>query len=138
MSLADRLATSLQQAERDPDYWLDIAVSDFTRELHARMHEIGVSQGELARRMGTSRPYVTKLLSGSNFTLQTMVKIAMALDGVVRIKLEGNETRAAQRRRAAAATANPAVVVDLEAARAPGPAVDTRSEPAKKQMSRRR
>ena len=134
MSLADKLANSLEQAERDPDYWRDIAVTDFTREVHARMQELGISQGELARRMGTSRPNVTKLLSGSNFTLQTMVRIAMALDAVVRIQIEGNERRAAQRRRAVAAAANPAVVVVLETARAP----EIRPEPARKQTSRRR
>jgi transcriptional regulator with XRE-family HTH domain len=128
MSLADKLADSLEEAERDPDYWRDIAVTDFTREVHARMQELGISQGELARRMGTSRPNVTKLLSGSNFTLQTMVRIAMALDAVVRVGLEGNERRAAQRRRAAAAAENPAVIVDLEAARGPA----TRPEPRRR------
>jgi transcriptional regulator with XRE-family HTH domain len=127
MSLADKLADSLEQAERDPDYWRDIAVTDFTRGVHARMQELGISQGELARRLGTSRPNVTKLLSGSNFTLQTMARIAMALDSVVRVELEGNERRAARRRRAAAAT--PAAVVDLAAVREP----ETRPEPARKQ-----
>jgi transcriptional regulator with XRE-family HTH domain len=117
MSLADKLAGSLEQAERDPDYWRDVAVTDFTRAVHARMQELGISQGELARRLGTSRPNVTKLLSGSNFTLQTMTRIAMALDAVVRVGLEGNERRAAQRRRAAAAAENPTVVVDLDTAR---------------------
>lgn len=128
MSLADKLANSLEQAERDPDYWRDIAVTDFTRELHARMQELGISQGELARRMGTSRPNVTKLLSGSNFTLQTMVRLAMALDSVVRVELEGNEKRAAQRRRATATAANPAVIVDLESVRGP----ESRPEPARR------
>lgn len=128
MSLADKLAGSLEQAERDPDYWRDIAVTDFTREVHARMQELGISQGELARRLGTSRPNVTKLLSGSNFTLQTMTRIAMALNAVVRVGLEGHEKRDAQRRRAAAVAENPAVVVNLEAARAP----ETRPEPRRR------
>jgi transcriptional regulator with XRE-family HTH domain len=131
MSLADKLANSLEQAERDPDYWRDIAVTDFTREVHARMQELGISQGELARRMGTSRPNVTKLLSGSNFTLQTMVRIAMALDAVVRVELEGNEKRSAQRRRAAATAANPAVIVDLESVRGP----ESRPEPVRRRRS---
>lgn len=109
MSIADKLAESLAQAERDPDYWRDIAVTDFTRAVHARMQALGISQGELARRLGTSRPNVTKLLTGSNFTLQIMTRIAMALNAVVRVGLEGNERRAVQRRRAAAATENPAL-----------------------------
>lgn len=102
MTLAEQLAQALESSEEDVDYWKDIAITDFTRDLHARMQELGVTQGELARRMGTSRPYVTKLLSGSNFTLETMVKLAMALDSVVRVRLEGREERAAERHTAAA------------------------------------
>jgi transcriptional regulator with XRE-family HTH domain len=112
MTSAEKLAKALEQAERSVEYWRDIAVTDFTRDLHARMNELGVSQGELARRMGTSRPYVTKLLDGGNFTLQTMVKLAMALDAVVRIRLEGKEERDAERQ------AGSAVVVDLAEHRA--------------------
>jgi transcriptional regulator with XRE-family HTH domain len=101
MTLAEQLAKALESAEGDVDYWKDIAITDFTRELHARMGELGITQGELARRMGTSRPYITKLLAGSNFTLETMVKLAMALDAVVRVRLEGREERAAERTAAA-------------------------------------
>lgn len=97
MNPAEKLAHALGEAEESVEYWLDIAVTDFTRDLHARMDALGVSQGELARRMGTSRPYVTKLLEGGNFTLQTMVKLAMALDAVVRVRLEGREERTAAR-----------------------------------------
>lgn len=102
MTLAEQLAQALESAEGDVDYWKDIAITDFTRELHARMRELGITQGELARRMGTSRPYITKLLAGSNFTLETMVKLAMGLDAVVRVRLEGREERAAERWTAAA------------------------------------
>ncbi|HYO14569.1 MAG TPA: helix-turn-helix transcriptional regulator [Thermoanaerobaculia bacterium] len=102
MNPAEKLANALGEAEESVEYWLDIAVTDFTRDLHARMDELGVSQGELARRMGTSRPYVTKLLEGGNFTLQTMVKLAMALDAFVRIRLESREERASARETAVA------------------------------------
>jgi transcriptional regulator with XRE-family HTH domain len=102
MNPAEKLSKALGEAEESVEYWLDIAVTDFTRDLHARMAELGVSQGELARRMGTSRPYVTKLLEGGNFTLQTMVKLAMALDAVVRIRLESRAERAEVREAAVA------------------------------------
>lgn len=111
MSLAEKLAKAIRDAEDDSGYWIDIAVTDFTRDLHERMRAFDISQGELARRMGTSRPYITKLLSGGNFTLQTMVKLAMALDAVVRVRIEGNEARDVQRR--AAAEASGGTVVDL-------------------------
>ncbi len=113
MSLAEKLAKVIETAEEDHNYWMDLAVTDFTHDLHERMRQLDISQGELARRMGTSRPYVTKLLSGGNFTLQTMVKLAMAIDAVVRVRLEGNEVRAAQRQTAAAVEASGGIIVDL-------------------------
>lgn len=113
MKLAEKLAKALQEAQSGVEYWQDIAETDFTRDLHERMAKLGISQGELARRMGTSRPYVTKLLEGSNFTLQTMVKLAMALDAVVRVRLEGKEERVAERRMAKMSSSSAGVVVDL-------------------------
>lgn len=50
------------------------------------MEEQKVSRAELARRLGTSRAYVTKLLGGNaNFTLHTMTKVAMALGATVHV-----------------------------------------------------
>lgn len=121
MKPAEKLAKALREAQDGVEYWQDIAETDFTRDLHERMAKLGISQGELARRMGTSRPYVTKLLDGSNFTLQTMVKLAMALDAVVRVRLEGKEEREAERRRAVMSSSSAGVVVDLTRRRANRP-----------------
>jgi plasmid maintenance system antidote protein VapI len=87
MSLRDKFANLIEEAQDTVPYWRDIASTDFTRDLHERMRRMGITHAELARRMGTSRPYVTKLLEGSNFTLETMVKLAMALDGVLRVHI---------------------------------------------------
>jgi transcriptional regulator with XRE-family HTH domain len=96
----------LAEAARSVDYWQDIAQTDFAREMHRRMKERGMNAAELARRMGTSKAYVSQLLDGGNFTLLTMVKVAMALDTVVRVQLEGRDERAQ-------ATKDARVVVDL-------------------------
>jgi transcriptional regulator with XRE-family HTH domain len=110
MSL-DKYAAMIQEAEQSVDYWKDIALTDFARDLHERMRAQKISSAELARRMGTSKSYVSQMLDGGNFTLQTMVKVAMALDAVVRIHLEGKEERAA-------AAESSGVVVDLAQHRA--------------------
>jgi transcriptional regulator with XRE-family HTH domain len=96
----------LAEAVRSVAYWQDVAQTDFAREMHRRMKERGISAAELARRMGTSKAYVSQLLDGGNFTLLTMVKVAMALDAVVRVQLEGQEERAQ-------ATKEAKVVTDL-------------------------
>lgn len=82
-----------KQIETDPEYWKDIAVSDFAREITQLMRKLDVNNAELARRMKVERQYVTKLLSGTNATLGSMVKVAMALDAVVRVHLETREDR---------------------------------------------
>jgi hypothetical protein len=88
MNLRKKFAALLERAEESVEYWRDVAITDFTRDLHARMVRMGVVRHEeLAQRMGTSRPYITKLLDGGNFTLYTMVKVAMALGGVLRVHI---------------------------------------------------
>ncbi len=77
-----------ERAEASPLYWHEAAVHEFIFDLQRLMEEKKVSRAELARRIGTSRAYITKLLGGdANFTLMTMVKLAMALDGAVHVHI---------------------------------------------------
>jgi plasmid maintenance system antidote protein VapI len=78
----------LEEAEASVDYWLAGPVTDFTEDLCRLMKENDVSRAELARRIGSSRAYITKLLRGNaNFTLTTMVKLAMAVGGAIHIHI---------------------------------------------------
>ncbi len=77
-----------REAEKSLTYWVEGAILDFTEELCREMESQGVSRAELARRIGSSPAYVTKILRGnSNFTLSSMVRISRALDREVRIHL---------------------------------------------------
>lgn len=78
----------LEGVKTSPDYWHEGAVLEFTVDLLRRMEEQGISRAELARRMGTSRAYITRLLGGdANFTLMTMVKLSMAVGGALHIHI---------------------------------------------------
>ncbi len=67
-------------ARRMPEYWEEGAIIAFTEALSAAMAEQGITRTELARRLGTSQAYVTRVLGGNaNFTLKTMTKLAFAL-----------------------------------------------------------
>ena len=77
-------------------YKTETAVLEFTEELVTRMACQGVTRAALARKIGCSPAYVTKILRGStNFTLETMVKIADVLGCKVRTHLQadGVQTR---------------------------------------------
>lgn len=70
-------------------YWTERAIIEFTEELVARMKSQGVSRADLARKIGTTPPYVSKILSGeTNFTLETMVKLSQALGCTLRLHLQ--------------------------------------------------
>lgn len=54
---------------------------DISGSVYARMRELGMSQAELARRMGVHRSVVTRIIRGSeNLTLKTIGKLEKALD----------------------------------------------------------
>jgi transcriptional regulator with XRE-family HTH domain len=77
-----------REAEQHDDYWVAGLVHDFTEALARRMEEEGISRAELARRLGSSPAYVTKVLRGNvSFTLVTLVKLARAVGAEVRVGL---------------------------------------------------
>lgn len=77
-----------EEAQSSVEAWVDGPIVEFTEDLSRLMKEQNVSRAELAKRIGTSRAYVTKLLGGNaNFTLATMVKLAFALDGAVHVHI---------------------------------------------------
>lgn len=83
---AERFRQFVQEAESSVGYWADGPITEFIEDVWRLMEEQKVSRAELARRLGTSRAYVTKLLGGNaNFTLQTMAKVAMALGSQVHV-----------------------------------------------------
>jgi transcriptional regulator with XRE-family HTH domain len=91
----ERYRELFRRAEASPDYWNAVAAHEFVRELERRLEEQGVSRAELARRLGTSKAYVTKVLSAdANFTLATMTRLAAAVGGEVHIRISDRQAKA--------------------------------------------
>ena len=68
-------------AKNQKEYWVEGAKIEFAEQMLAQMEAQNISRKELASRLGTSPAYVTKILRGStNFTLESMVSIARALN----------------------------------------------------------
>ncbi len=69
-------------------YWVGALIIDFTEGLHGIMEANGVSRSELARRLGVSPAYITKVLRGNvNFTLDSMVRLVSAAGGEVSLQV---------------------------------------------------
>ena len=82
----ERWDRMFKEARQTVDYWVEGPIVQFTEDVCVLMDKQGVSRAELARRLGTSRAYITKLLGGdANFTLETMTKVAMALGAAVHV-----------------------------------------------------
>jgi len=74
--------------EADPAFRTELAILDVAAEIDAALARSGLSRAELARRLGTSRAYVTKILRGNaNFTLDSLVRISDALGGELRLRI---------------------------------------------------
>lgn len=89
---AKRYREFVERAQGSVEYWADGPITEFIEDVWRLMEEQTVSRAELARRLGTSRAYVTKLLGGNaNFTLQTMTKVAMALGSQVHVHVANRD-----------------------------------------------
>lgn len=83
------LQAMMASARATHAYKAEMAVMEVTEEIVRRMAELDISKSELARRMGASPAYVTKILRGdTNFTFETLVKLGDALECDFRCHLQ--------------------------------------------------
>ena len=74
------LKAKAEQARASHAYRAEGASIRFTEDLVAFMKTSGLTRTALAEKIGSSPAYITKILRGdTNFTLDSMVKIATAL-----------------------------------------------------------
>jgi transcriptional regulator with XRE-family HTH domain len=67
-------------------YWTEASMLTFTEDLVQLMAVEKVTQAELARRVGVTSAYVSKVLRGNaNLTLETMNKLALAMGASVQV-----------------------------------------------------
>jgi transcriptional regulator with XRE-family HTH domain len=69
-------------------YKVEGVIIEFTEQVADRIAALHLNRTEFAARLNTSPAYVTKLLSGgTNFTLESMVKVADALDSEIQVEI---------------------------------------------------
>jgi DNA-binding XRE family transcriptional regulator len=104
--IEEKLAADSTLAERVD---AELARLRLEQDLVALREEQGVSQRELARRVGVSQPVIAHIETGRtrNLELRTLLKIAAALNGEVEIRVRrrvGRRTRRRVARRSQRAT----------------------------------
>jgi transcriptional regulator with XRE-family HTH domain len=76
------------EAEKTEAYWVSTAKIRFTEDMLQAMRLAGVNKTQLAERLGVKPAQITRLCSGANnFTVETMVRIARALKGELKVQL---------------------------------------------------
>lgn len=87
-TVRERFADLLQRAESTDAYQVDRLKVEISERIYNAMKQQNVTNAELARRLGKSRAYVTKLLRGTtNFTIESLVKIGRALSCEIEFEL---------------------------------------------------
>jgi transcriptional regulator with XRE-family HTH domain len=78
--MGSELQTALEQLRKSETYDKEAVRDEISEQIHLIMAREEVKPAELARRLGKSRAYVTKILQGNaNFTIDSLVQIARAL-----------------------------------------------------------
>jgi transcriptional regulator with XRE-family HTH domain len=91
---SQRFADLFGRLEQSEAYLIDALKIELSEQIYGAMKHQGVNKAELARRLGTSRAYITKLLQGStNLTLESLVKISKALNCQLDIHLSNREVK---------------------------------------------
>ena len=84
-----RIRQLVESARQTQAYKAQGASLEFTEDMARLMKDQNITQSVLAARINVSPAYITKILrGGTNFTLDTMVKIADALDAEFRCHLQ--------------------------------------------------
>lgn len=70
----------------------EVLITQVTEAIWKTMEEAGVSKAELAQRLGTTRGFISQVLSGSrNMTLRTLSDICFALEQRATFSLGGQD-----------------------------------------------
>jgi len=80
---------TLEEVRDTLEYELEGVLIELTEQIVRHMEREGINRSQLAKKLGVSSAYITKLLSGHpNMTLETVVKVARALKCEVYLSLE--------------------------------------------------
>lgn len=92
LTAAERFAAMGERLKKDGRLQIDAAKLELSEQIFQVMEDKGITEAELARRLDTSRAYVNKVLQGStNFTIESLVKIGIALECELKLEFVADE-----------------------------------------------
>ena len=84
---SEKFAALLTEFQQSEAFELEQAKVEIAEQIYHIMQQKNISNVELARRLGSSKAYVTKILQGNtNFTIESLIKISRSLSCQVDIQ----------------------------------------------------
>ncbi len=81
MNLEGWFKKKVKKFEKDPEYILEGLMLELNEQILELLYKKGMTRKQLAKELGVSPAYITKLLNGNpNLTLKSLVKIATVMD----------------------------------------------------------
>ena len=88
MTIRGSLQRTIASYEGDAEFEFEELLLEVNEQIVAQLQRSGMRRSELADKLGVSRAFVTKLLSGEeNVTLKTLVRVANALGTKVQFEI---------------------------------------------------
>ena len=88
MERGNTVESFIRKAQSSDSYVAEKLKIEFSLALESRRREVGLSYADLARLIGSSPAYITKIFRGdTNMTIETMVKLARATGGSLDLKI---------------------------------------------------
>jgi len=83
-----------ENAKKKDCYWINQITLQFATALWNKMQANGIKPSELAKIIGTSPAYITKVLRGdANYTVETLYKLSKAVDCKIEINIVDKEPK---------------------------------------------
>lgn len=97
MNSSKKLTAWIEEGRKSDNFWIEETKLDFALALEKQLKVSGLSYTALAKKIGTSPAYITKVFRGdSNLTIESMVKLTRATGGRLNILVRNNEFSAAR------------------------------------------
>jgi len=88
MKLSKALQAFVEESRKSDSYWVEHAKLNFSIDLEKRLRAAKMTYAALAKKIGTSAAYITKVFRGdTNMTIETMVKLSRAAGGRLEIRI---------------------------------------------------
>lgn len=78
----------LKKVKDSHEYWAEVFTLELIDNINELMEEKNINQKELAKKVGTSEAYISKVLNGyENLSINSIAKIAIAFDAAPHVHL---------------------------------------------------